>query len=66
MTHLDVLKYTVETNPWEIAHRLWSCFDCPKLAECNVMSKPYKNEKFGWTPTEVCHTCINEWLNEEV
>ena len=66
MTHLDMIKHFLETDPWEIAHRLFDCFDCPKLKECNVMSVPYKNKNFGWTPKEICRICINEWLNEEV
>lgn len=66
ITHLDILKHIIETDPWEIAHRLWTCMDCPKLEECNVASKPYHNGKFGNTPVEVCRSCIGDWLNEEV
>lgn len=66
MTHLDVLKHIIETDPWEIAHRLWDCMDCPELKQCCVASKPYHNGKFGSTPIEVCRSCIEDWLNTEV
>lgn len=67
MTHLDMIKHFIETDPWEIAHRLWNCYDCPKSEECSVMSRQYnKNKKFGWTPKNICRACINDWLNEEV
>lgn len=60
MTHYDILKDIVETNPWEIAHRLWDCMDCPKLVECNKQSHNLPTTK------AICENCINEWLQEEI
>lgn len=63
LTHLDVLKHIVDTDPWQIAHRLFSCMECPKLAKCNMLLNSHPSPD---GQKEVCKICINEWLNEEV
>lgn len=61
MTHLDVIKIILDNNPWEIAHRLFTCTECPKQIRCRALIS------FANTPAKtVCKTCINEWLNEEI
>lgn len=71
MTHLDMLKHIVEEDPWEIAHRLFSCMECPKLAKCNILlnrdlSKHTLVHPSSEDQKKVCKICINEWLNEEI
>lgn len=60
ITHLQMMKHFVENDPWQIAHRLFTCTECPKLSKC------MKNEKDIPDWETRCRASLDEWLNEEV
>lgn len=66
MTHLDALQHIVQTEPWEIAHRLWDCMDCPKLPLCNQLMLQRRKGAIDITERDICKKCMDEWLHEQI